>query len=147
MPQERHEDWLEVVYGSELARRRSLPGSHSAEIAVRQNPSELSLGRAPGGEQQVRISVVPSAPSLRWRLFLRDLDASPGRATPGGVWWRIEPDTWHRLAGPGQCVATGRGRAKLDVELRAERSGGFRTEVPRLCFAAECMEDAARGGS
>lgn len=144
MGHQRYEDWLEVVYGVEPGRRRSLPGSLHPEISVRQNPAELNLASAPGGEQQVRVSVLPSAPNLRWRLFLRDRDAAPGHPAPRGVWWRIEPDTWHRLAGPGQCVATGRGRARLDVELRIERNHPLRTDLPRLCFVAECVEDAAR---
>lgn len=147
MSQERHDDWLEVVYGAEAGRRHSLSETPRTEITVRQNPSELGLTRAPGGQQQVRVSVVPSAPNLQWRLFLRDLDAEPGRATPQGVSWRIEPDTWHRLAGPGQCVATGRGRARLDVELRIQRSRNLRAELPRLRFVAECVEDVAPQGT
>lgn len=127
-----------MVYqgGLESADRRR--GSGPTEISVRQTPSEIEPG-GPGFERLVRVTVVPSEPGLRWRLYLRDFERGPGQGSSRRVWWRIEPGTWQPLGGTRQCVAEGRGRVRLDVALRLEaqedeKPAGSRM---RLRFVAE----------
>ena len=135
-------DWLKVVYrgGIEPAGRR--PAAAHMEIAVRQTPSEIDLSG--GVERRVRVTVVPSEPGLRWRLFLRDFDRGPGDAARHRIWWRLDPGTWQPLGGTRTCVAEGRGRVRLDVCLRQDQRAGepeVETARPRLRFVAE----SARG--
>lgn len=126
-------DWLEVVYGAglDVDWDRS-PGTHT-EIRVRSAP-ELGV-LAPGEAHRVRVTVSPSDPSLRWRLYLRDFGIGPGGARRSRVWWRAYPGTWQPLGGTRQCVAEGRGRIRVDVSLRVEpwNEGGG----PELRFVAE----------
>ena len=127
-------DWLKVVYGRGLDADAPGPRPPRTEVTVRQAPSELNLVRAPGRQQRVRVTVVPSDPRGRWSLWLRDFGAGPGDAPTARVWWRIEPGTWQPFGGVRQCVAEGRGRVRLDVSLRLE---GRAAAPPRLRFEAE----------
>ena len=133
----RDEDWLRVVYGSGVE-ERSRAGGPDSEISIRQSPSELDLARAPGGEQRVRVTVVPSDPTRGWSLYLWDFGAGPGHPSTSRVWWRVEPGPWELLVGTRQC-ATGRGRARVDIELRVERDLGENAVPPRLRFVAESL--------
>lgn len=137
MSGETQHDWLRVVYGSGRDGGRSPVQGRAREIAVRQCPSELDPANAPAGEQWVRVTLVPSEPNLEWSLYLRKLDPGPGQAPPMRVWWRGEPGSWQPLGEARQCVAIGRGRARLDVALRVERHPGEGAPPPRLRFVAE----------
>lgn len=135
MTQRKHEDWLRVVYGSANGGRPASVGEATG-IHVRQSPTVVDPTRAPGGEQRVRITVVPAEPGLSWSLYLRDFGPGPEEAPATRVLWRVEPGTWQPLAGTQQCVARGRGRVRLDVSLRvnlAAQAG----PPPRLRFVAE----------
>jgi len=131
-------DWMSVVYGSGLG-GGSPPerGGAATEIRVRHSPSDLDPGSAPGGEQRVRVTVVPSEPALQWVLYLRDVGPGPGEAPVARLWWRVEPGTWQPLGGTRQRVAEGRGRVRLDVELRVNPDLPDGTSRPRLRFVAE----------
>lgn len=135
MDQGRQQDWLRVVYGS--ARGGEAPTSGGGTgVHVRQSPAVVDPARAPGGAQRVRVTVVPSEPALAWSLYLRDFGPGPGDAPTTRISWRVDPGTWQPLAGTRQCVAQGRGRIRLDVELRfhpPETPGA----PPRLRFVAE----------
>lgn len=136
------EDWLRVVYGSGVGERPRAgrgPGAGAgADITIHQSPSELNLAQAPGGEQRVRVTVVPKDPTLGWSLYLWDFGAGPGRPSTSRVWWRVEPGAWELLVGTRQC-ATGQGRARVDVELRVERDLARDAVPPRLRFVAESI--------
>lgn len=148
MSDESEEDWLRVVYGPGVGGAvqgsrvgtRSRGRGESRDITVRQNPPRLDPVNAPGGEQRVRVTVVPAERSQSWSLYLWDVGAGPGNPSTRRVWWRVEPGPWERLVGTRQC-ATGRGRARLDVELRVERGAGSDAAAPRLRFVAESIVD------
>lgn len=135
MTQSNHEDWLRVVYGSAIGGRPSSAGGATG-IHVRQSPAVVDPAQAPGGEQRVRITVVPTEPGLGWSLYLRDFGPGPGEAPTTRVAWRVEPGTWQPLAGTRQCVAQGRGRVRLDVSLRVTPTAQP-GPPPRLRFVAE----------
>lgn len=137
MSDEKRDDWLRVVYGPGLAARPPASSSAATEIAVRQSPPELDPVRAPGGEQRVRVTVVPSEPGIHWSLYLRDFGPGPGEAAERRVWWRLEPGSWQPLGGTRQCVAKGRGRVRLDVRVRVEHDPDSGAVAPRLRFVAE----------
>lgn len=139
MSETTQEDWLRVVYGSGRDRDRAgaRDGGQRAEVSVRQSPSQLDPARAPSGEQWVRLTVVPSVPSLGWSLYLEDRGPGPGEPAPMRVWWRGEPGTWQPLGEVRQCVATGRGRTRLDVGIRVARDPEDDAVPPRLRFLAE----------
>ncbi|HUE77280.1 MAG TPA: hypothetical protein VMM83_05005 [Longimicrobiales bacterium] len=128
-------DWLRVVFGRGLEPEPVAgvrPGG--TEIAVWQMPSELNPPASPG-EQRVRVTVAPSDRRQGWTLWLRDLARGRRDAAPRArIWWRVDPGTWQPLDGPGQCVAEGRGRIRLDISLRLEGRAG---RPPRLRFVAE----------
>lgn len=131
-------DWMSVVYGPDLGGEPPRGGEAPAtEISVRHSPSDLDPVSAPGGEQRVRVTVVPSEPALRWVLYLRDFGPGPGEAPAAPIWWRVEPGTWQPLGGTRQRVAEGRGRVRLDVELRVNPDLPEGTPRPRLRFVAE----------
>lgn len=102
------------------------------QVAVRTAPLKIDPESFPGREQRVRVSVVPGAPGLEWRLYLV---VSEGGGEPGSrrVWWRPEPGSWERATRRTR-VAAGRGRGRLDFVLRVEGVGG---RGPRLAFEAE----------
>lgn len=137
MTEAKKEDWLRVVYGSGLEARRPSRPSAAVEITVRQSPPDLDPVHAPGGEQRVRVTVVPSEPGTHWSLYLRDFGPGPGEAAERRVWWRLEPGSWQPLGGTRQCVAKGRGRIRLDVQVRVEHDPTSGTVAPRLRFVAE----------
>ncbi|MFO7893911.1 MAG: hypothetical protein R6U63_09260 [Longimicrobiales bacterium] len=126
-------DWLEVVYGAGLDVGRGGAGGARAEIRVRESPALAAL--EPGQEHRIRVTVAPSDPGLTWRLYLRDFGPGPGQVRGDRVWWRIDPGTWQPLGGTRQCVAEGRGRVRVDLSVRVERSESG--VAPRLRFVAE----------
>lgn len=135
----RHEDWLRVVYGAPAASPaavRPRAGAEPMGIDVRQSPAVLDPGRASRGQQRVRVTVVPPGTGRAWSLYLRDLAAEAGAAVPARVSWRLEPGTWQPLAGGRQRVARGRGRVRLDVDVRLEAAGTGAHPAPRLSFTA-----------
>ena len=123
-------DWLNVVYRAGLEAVRSDRRGTPAEIRVRAAPGLEDF--TAGETRRIRVTVAPSEPGLRWKLYLRDSGRGPGEARESEVWWRAYPGTWQPLGGAGQCVAEGRGRVRVDVSVQVERGG-----TPRLRFVAE----------
>lgn len=133
-----HRDWLGLVYGVGLDPDRPADEPGRTGITLRQSPELTTY--VPGVEQQVRVTVSPADPALDWRLNLvrsRDGDASPGPE----VWWRVDPGTWRRLEGARECVAEGRGRSRVDVQIRVVAARG--ATDPHLEFTAEPGRSAA----
>lgn len=130
-------DWMSVVYGPGLGDESPRRETPTTEISVRHSPADLDPAAAPGGEQRVRVTVVPSEPALRWVLYLRDFGPGPSEAPLTQVWWRVEPGTWQPLGGTRQRVAEGKGRVRLDVELRVNPELSEGTPRSRLRFVAE----------
>lgn len=118
MAEQRTSDWLRVVYGAgpepDPPPRRS-----GSDIAVRQSPVNVELGRE-RGEHRVRLTVIPDRPGTSWTLYLTDAGPAPSGGDPPRVWWRVEPGSWQPLTCARQRMAEGRGRVRLDVSLRAE---------------------------
>ena len=109
-------DWLDVVFGAGLDVTRANRASAATEIVVRHSLDQDVLSAR--GERRVRVTVAPSDPGQRWRLYLTDYGAGAGLGRGGRVWWRAEPGTWQPLGGSRQCLAEGRGRERVDVWIR-----------------------------
>lgn len=134
----RHRDWLGLVYGVGLDPDRCGDERGRTGITLRQSPDLTTY--VPGVEQQVRVTVAPADPVLDWRLLLLR-GVGDGDAPGPEVWWRVDPGSWQRLDGGRECLAEGRGRTRVDVQIRVVAARG--AADPHLRFIAEAARSPA----